>query len=236
MTSDPETITKAKVLTPELYAALTAAYRLDPGKHAKTAKACNTTPRIAEKAFTRGWGTEWSPPIKAVFAQEATEARAKLLDDGQNKQAQTQAVRDAAHKQAVEARTREGRIIVVGESGVEALLAFTTSALAELFRKGVQQKLTAALTNANASPGEIIEVINHLSNALQRASAAAYRLQAMQAKHLGSIEESIDWDVPEVSLKEAARQLEEVLPMFNRLRELGVLPKSPDEELEEEDL
>jgi len=142
-------VTKAKKrLGIEIYNALVAAYRIDPGNPAHASKHAGTTWNKAQKAWEEGLPVLNLPPIRRVLEEEMEQARARLQAEIEDRRTQAEKDAELATKHALEARQQEGKMVKLARSSAtEALMSAQN--IAAMTRKLSKELVDFAVLEAN---------------------------------------------------------------------------------------
>lgn len=217
-------------VTQSFYDSLLDLFRQKPGVYSWVAKHAGCNHRTALRAWQEGWPRLGFGPIRDLLLQEQAEARARLLRAEAEMISAAEQARKDAREQAIRAREAEGKILFAGRESTLAALAATRSILIGMVRPAapgqpsvVDKAISALQSQGQVSPGEVIDMVDRVSRAVQRAVYAGQKLQEMQVMHLGhNTEMAGDGEGSDVSPAQAVEELQALLPALERARQLGL--------------
>jgi transposase-like protein len=216
-------------ITQNLYEALVAAFRENPGVYTAAAKKCGCDARTARRAWLIGWRTKKlnCPAIKLMLEEEQERARFERQKAFEERQRIAQEQREKAMQDAVAARTDEARAADAARKNSLAMAVIINrlfgpvSALSDMLV--AEYRRMAA--SGSVDPGAVEAIIRQTAQLTARANEAIKtafeieRLRVGDPGHFLNPQKELDAITPE----QAARELERIARTIARARQDGVV-------------
>lgn len=233
--------------TREMYDAICDAYEEAPGNHSVASAKSGFSRKACRRAWELGWtGIEWARPIRVVFEERATIARARIQEaerlarEAQQKEANEAAVRlqearaervmarEQAKQTALETLTQEANLVRMARVNGLGLM----NLVAACIKGGMQlrQRVEEWLSNAwkegaKPEPKEIAALFRAFTGMVREANEAGKIALEMERLRLGDPARQMDEAQPgEMTLEEAIREIEDAQRVLYRAVETGAVP------------
>lgn len=237
-------------ITPEIYAALVAAYRDSPGNHRLAASQAGVFWRTAKKGWEEGWpATLWAAkPIREVIAEEHAMARQTMVERDKAKDEalkrdleeasrravelsiQPQAERDRVKQDAIEARAEEGTAVRLARSNAIGLLR-TMGELVPAIKQLVVKTAAQMHLAVDMTPGSLVRLLREFAAAAKAVSEATEMALKMERLVLGEPTEILGLMAIDMSTDEAVREIMNAQEALFRVHETHELLPAADQEL-----
>ena len=213
-------------VTREFYDSLVDAFRQVGENYTQASRLVGCNPRMAKRGWTRGWASRrnpWAKAISKVLAEEAEAARAALLREQQAKQEEAERERQKAREDAVNQLKQEGQMLQLGRANV--LSSLLTSSLMLPGIKQLATQLNNDLLTGQALPTkEKLRALRDWGWMVRQLVTAANQLIDAERLRKGEPTEVIGIQVGgEITLEEAAADIEEVAALAQLARERGLI-------------
>jgi hypothetical protein len=209
------------------YTKMLEAYREQPGNYTRCAARTGNNRATTKKAWEIGWPDRGFRPLKDVIFEEQQAARARLatLREAEiQKLAQQQAGRDQmdrvrAEDDAIQSRVEEARMVRAARHTSIALMASVQQILkgAVKLAQRVEEELSI---HQPKDPKSALRLFREIATTTRNAVEAAKLSQAMERSLAGEPEKYIGIQ-HDVSLSEAASEVEKAQRAMRRIRRKG---------------
>lgn len=214
-----------KAQTREVYDALVAAFREQPGNGSAAARTVGIEARAALRAWHKGWPRfEWGRPIKDVIADEQAAARTAQLRAVDERRDQVDKEREQRRSLAVAAYREEGEMIarmrgnvLIGVTLVRHLVTIGAHVLKDLAEdvgtKGALKDLT---------PLQKVVLGNSVARSADMLSRACTVVTELDRKHYGDPTVAVGDPDDKLTPQQAAEELAALRRSLDRAEELGL--------------
>ena len=216
----------ARLLNPEIYKALVAAYVERPEEHNYAAKAAGVSHQTAVKAWKDGWADThrrayaWAPPIGPRIVQYRRELDEQKRVEAIAAERQAAKFRQEARTDAGETHTQEGVLVKNTRHGVTMLLTIVAKMAPALDLLG--QQIVAAVQSNQIDPTKASRVVRDLTAAAGTMTRAGQIAMQMERLYRGDPTSIVGIQETEMTLEEAVAEIEAGQDAVRRLQRGGL--------------
>jgi hypothetical protein len=218
------------LITQELYDKLTIAYREAPGKHPLAARRALCRRETAKKAWDQGWPHKGFRPISVVLQEEHMAAMAAARDAAARAANEAEAVREKARQEAIESLAQEKQMLKAARGDVLGALVLAAE-LIPAMRQVAKAVAKACEPGPDGSPpaippGLAMGLLTRHATLVQKAVGATEAIVQLSRLDRGAATVHVGVVAEDLSLEQAAEELEALEETLAAARTRGLLPPS----------
>ncbi len=222
----------SRVITRELWEAILAAFRSNPGQFSYVQERTGVGRRLAKRAWDEGWlpRIPYARPIRIVLEEEKFKARAEQRRQEELARHGQTAEQKAAAEDARKATAQEGQMISAGRATVLGLTFTVNQLIPTLKQMGVDIAADVAAGKLKGNPEKAMRALREVASSLRMLTESGMKL--LEAERLVKGEPTsiigVQGGVDDMSLEEAERTVIRATNLFALARRRGHITPSED--------